>query len=110
MARRNRPGPRPKPDTERLTRVVALRVTRAEAEGFESVARREYLSLAAWARRRLLASFEMEERARRAETRQAALERTVRELGEAVDSLRREVGAMRSRRSTTDRGSGGRAS
>lgn len=94
MRRRERPGPRPKPETERLTRVVALRVTRAEAEGFGSVARREHLSLAAWARRRLLQSFEWEDRAQAAETKQAALETKVRALSEAVESLRRDVGAL----------------
>lgn len=95
MARRRRPGPRPKPEAERLTRVVALRVTRSEAEGFETVARREHLSLAAWARRRLLLSFEWESRTEDAESRQAALERTVETLGEAVDALREEVRSLK---------------
>jgi hypothetical protein len=94
MTRRRRPGPRPKPETERLTRVVALRVTRAEADGFASVARGEHLSVAAWARRRLLQSFEWEIRAEAAETRQAELETKVRALSEAVESLRRDVGAL----------------
>lgn len=95
MARRRRPGPRPKPETERLTRVVALRVTRVEAEGFETVARGEHLSLAAWARRRLLASFEWESRANEAESRHAVLERSVHALGEAVDALQREVRSLK---------------
>jgi len=94
MNRRRRPGPRPKPETERLKRVVALRVTGVEAEGFASVARREHLSLAAWARRRLLQSFEWENRAQAAETKQAMLETEVRALSEAVEALRRDVGAL----------------
>lgn len=95
MARRRRPGPRPKPEADRLTRVVALRVTRAEAEGFASVARGEHLSLAAWARRRLLSSFEWESRAQEAESRHAALERSVRSLGDAVAALEREVRSLK---------------
>lgn len=58
MIKRGKPGPKPKRAADRLIRVIGLRVTNQEYRHLALLARKERISLGAWARARLLKAVE----------------------------------------------------
>ena len=58
VSKRAKPGPKGKPRSERMTRIIGIRVTEAEYRRLARLARKEHVPLAAWVRGRLLRAVE----------------------------------------------------
>lgn len=57
---RSKPGPEPRPDEEKRSRVVCFRLYPKEARAMEEAAKRDGLKLLEWGRLRLLDRLEIE--------------------------------------------------